>query len=214
MIISCIYHHNSLYISWPTYPTVSGPHRCCGWRRFQQRLRSRQFRGGRGDAWGCGVGDITRSRHSVGDGTSRAIYIYIIYIYYMFVYIYIVGIKLQDIAIICYNYIVLYIMLYYILCCLSQDITRLYTININKHRSISDISDECWNRGPNFECLQHLALLLCHQHCGIATWSEPRPQHFGIIGFSAKTMPTWCSCLRLRRFNDKGYWQPRSWMLL
>ena len=115
----------------------------------------------------------------------------------MFVYIYIVGIKLQDIAIICYNYIVLYIMLYYILCCLSQDITRLYTININKHRSISDISDECWNRGPNFECLQHLALLLCHQHCGIATWSEPRPQHFGIIGFSAKTMPTWCSCLRL-----------------
>ena len=40
---------------------------------------------------------------------------------------------------------------------------------------------ECWNRGPNFEChQQHLALLLCHQHCGIATWSEPRPQHFGI----------------------------------
>ena len=61
----------------------------------------------------------------------------------MFVYIYIVGIKLQDIAIICYNYIVLYIMLYYILCCLSQDITRLCTININKHRDISDISDEC-----------------------------------------------------------------------
>ena len=151
MIISCIYHHNSLYISWPTYPTVSGPHRWRGWRRFQQRLRSRQFRGGRGDAWGCGVGDITRSRHGVGDGTSRAIYI-------LYVCIYIVGIKLQDIAIICYNYIVLYIMLYYILCCLSQDITRLYTININKHHDISDISDECWNRGSFCSAINTVAL--------------------------------------------------------
>ena len=59
-------------------------------------------------------GDITRSRHSVGDGTSR--------------YIYIVGIKLQDIAITCYNYIKYYI---YIL----LFVTRL-SININKHRDI------------------------------------------------------------------------------